>query len=142
VPEGEYSLLGGGLFAFQRTLTSVYWDPPNGLAYEYAALDSFRPELQALAEERQYVAHQLLRSQVRSFDLQSSDLAVVTVREFWQDSLHPFQGDYPSYDEPASARRGPYTLDVTYTLERSADEFGELWQVTRAVYANQPPPWE
>ncbi len=38
---------------------------------------------------------------------------------------------------PPTGRRGPYTLDVTYTLEKS----GDWWRITRIVYANQPPDW-
>lgn len=142
VPEGTHSLLGSGLFSFQKALTEVYWNPANSAGYQYAALDPFRAELAQLAADRQYVGHQLVRSQVRSFDLQSPDLAVVTVREVWRDTLHEHSGEYPTYDEPASASRGPYTLDATYTLERGGDEFGELWQVTRLVYADSPPAWE
>jgi hypothetical protein len=43
----------------------------------------------------------------------------------------------PYFEEPAIAERGPYTLDVTYTLER----YDSTWQVTRAVYANERPGW-
>jgi len=34
--------------------------------------------------------------------------------------------------------RGPYTLDVTYTLERQA---AGSWSVTRIVLANARPAW-
>ncbi len=84
------------------------------------------------------MAHLLMRSQIRSVDLQSPTLAVITVRETWQDTLHQYQGDYANYDEPASASRGPYELDVTYTLEW----INEAWQVTQVVYASQTPGWE
>jgi hypothetical protein len=73
-----------------------------------------------------------------SFDRQSEDLAVVAVRETWQDALYSFEGDWPGYGEEPIAERGPYTLDATYTLE-----LGEYdrWQVTRAAYANGVPDW-
>ena len=43
-------------------------------------------------------------------------------------------------DEPVAGKRGPYTLDVTYTLGPAED--GVSWQVTQAVYANQPPAFQ
>jgi hypothetical protein len=64
---------------------------------------------------------------------------VVTVRETWKDTLYKFADDQPSYDEEPLSQRGPYTLDVTYTLERGEQRY---WSVTRAVYADQPPDWE
>ena len=46
------------------------------------------------------------------------------------------------YDDELVAQRGPYTLDVTYTLERVQEERGPIWRLTRAVYANEPPAWQ
>lgn len=94
----------------------------------------------ALAAERQFIGRQWLNASYRSFDLQAEDRAVVTVRESWQDTLYEYAGepgDAEPLGEPAG-RRGPYALDVTYTL---AYEEGR-WLVTRVVYANEPPPWE
>ena len=71
-----------------------------------------------------------------AFDRQAEDRAVITVRETWQDALYAFQ-DYPGEGGKLLSQRGPYTLDVTYTLER--DEIG--WFVTSAIYANEPPAW-
>jgi hypothetical protein len=53
--------------------------------------------------------------------------------------LYQFQGDWPGYGEEPVAQRGPYTLDATYTLERGNYD---RWQVTRAVYADEPPRWQ
>jgi hypothetical protein len=58
------------------------------------------------------------------------------VRETWQDAL--YEGEYPEYREPI-AERGPYTLDVIYTLERGDYD---RWQVIRVVYADTPPEWQ
>jgi hypothetical protein len=55
----------------------------------------------------------------------------------WEDTLYQGTTDYPVEDDPVLARRGPYTLDATYTLERVDGQ----WQVTNLVYANQPPDW-
>jgi hypothetical protein len=75
----------------------------------------------------------------RSFDRQSEKMAVVTARVTWKDALYAFEGDWPGYGEDPIAERGPYTLDVTYTLERG--EY-DRWQVTRGVYRNGPPDWQ
>ena len=112
------------------------------MAYENQAVPFIRPELESLVAQRQYLGHQLVRSQIRSFDLQTEALAVVTVREFWQDTSYQISGEYPMYDEPPAASRGPYSLEVTYTIELVADDYGPRWQVTQAIYGNQPPAWE
>lgn len=75
----------------------------------------------------------------RSFDRQSDTLAVVTVRERWNDTLHEFEGEWPTYGEPAISERGPYAVDLTYTLEQ-LEPYG--WQVTRVVFDEGPPAWE
>jgi hypothetical protein len=90
-----------------------------------------------LQAAKQYIGHQLVRSEFRSFDQQAEHKAVVTVRETWQDKLYNFTGDYANFDEPAIGERGPYPLDVTYTVEF----LDGYWQVTNAVYVNQPPDW-
>jgi hypothetical protein len=136
-PEGESSELTAGIFTFQKSLASAYWE----LNADYVrASDQVRAqlsaEIEALQEQKQYEGRQLLQSEIRSVDRQSASKAVVTVRETWQDSLYEFT-DYPGQEGEALAQRGPYTLDVTYTLEP-----GEwAWQVTRAVYADEPPAW-
>jgi hypothetical protein len=95
-------------------------------------------EVEASRESNRYEGRELRGLDFRSFDRQSEALAVVTVRETWKDALYEYQGDGPSYDGEAISERGPYTLDATYTLERTEGR----WLVTRAVYANQPPDWE
>jgi hypothetical protein len=142
--EGEQSELTRTVFNFQKSLAEALWS----LEIDYlwakgAARQHFAAHIEALRAEKQYEGHQLVRSDFRSFDRQTKDLAVVTVRETWQDWLYAFN-KYPGYagvepgepDQP-EAERGPYSLDVTYTLERN--ETG--WDVTRVVYANEPPPW-
>ncbi len=99
----------------------------------------FQPELDALAAAGQYAGRRWNSANYRSFDLQSPDLAVVTVRETWDDTLYQMGlAGFPEYDDPIIGLRGPYTLDVTYTLERGEDG----WQVTRVVLAGEPPEWE
>jgi hypothetical protein len=136
--EGESSELAEAVFAFQKPLADALWYlEPGYLRAKGPALEQLTAEIEALRAEKRYEGHQLLRSEFRSFDRQSDDLAVVTVRETWQDWLYPFT-DYPGGGtEKAVAQRGPYTLDTTYTLQR--DENG--WWVTKVVYANEPPSW-
>jgi hypothetical protein len=137
VEQGEYSDLTHAIFSFQQSLTNAYWSLGYGDPYPDASLTQYMPELQSLRAAKQYVGHQLINSQFRSFDRQSDTKAVVTVRETWLDNLYQFSGDYANYDEPSIAQRGPYNLDVAYTLEFKDG----YWQVTNEVYANQPLAW-
>jgi hypothetical protein len=136
--EGEYSELTEAIYRFQKSLSGAVWLlEASYLSARGAALEQLSAEIEALRAEKRYEGRQLMSSDFRSFDRQAEDRAVVTVRETWQDRLYEF-GQYPGQEggEPL-AQRGPYTLDVTYTLER--DESG--WLVTRVVYANEPPAW-
>jgi hypothetical protein len=141
IPESEVADLGRGIHEFQKEATLAFWEPDYALAYSNNAAPYFQPELESLLQENNYVAHLLVRSQVRSFDLQSPSKAVVTVREFWQDTLHKLLG-YPDPNAPVTGQRGPYSLDVTYTLEWVETDYDGYWKVTNVVYANQPPDWE
>jgi hypothetical protein len=141
-PEGESSELTRAVFDFQKSLAEAVWFLESlYLRARGPAMDEIGAEIEALLTSKQYEGHQLLRSEFRSFDRQAADRAVVTVRETWQDSLYEFDeypGGYPYTPDALLAERGPYNLDVTYTLERSEDRG---WQVTHIVYANEPPEW-
>ena len=63
---------------------------------------------------------------------------MVTVRESWQDTLYDQQGEMPEETDPIIGLRGPYTLDVTFTVEK----IDGVWQVTRVVLNSQPPAWQ
>lgn len=136
--EGEHSELTEAIFRFQKSLSEAVWLlEANYLSAKGAALEQLSAEIETLRAEKQYEGRQLMSSDFRSFDRQAEDQAVVTVRETWQDQLYEFS-QYPGVEAGKPlAQRGPYTLDVTYTLER--DESG--WLVTRIVYANEPPAW-
>ncbi|UCC64393.1 MAG: DUF3160 domain-containing protein [Anaerolineae bacterium] len=133
--EGEYSELAAAIFRFQKSVSAAVWYLEAG-ELRAEGLERLRDQIEALRAETQYEGRQLVRSSFRSFDLQAQDRAVITVREIWQDQLYTFR-DFPGEGGEALAQRGPYTLDVTFTLERV--ESG--WQVTRVVYANEPPVW-
>ncbi|MBN2392466.1 MAG: DUF3160 domain-containing protein [Anaerolineae bacterium] len=149
-PEGEYSDLQTALYAFQRGwVNAVFYLDIQYVASEYnnlargAALDFITAEIAALQAEKHFEGRQWMGTDYRSFDLQSENLAVVTVRETWQDTLYAYSGAaHPAEtgdenDMQQIGTRGPYTLDVTYTLERT----GEDWTVTRIVVANARPAW-
>jgi hypothetical protein len=138
ITQGEDSELTEAIFRFQQSLSEAVWLlEPNYLSARGAALEQMSAEIEALRAEKWYEGRQLVSSDFRSFDRQAEGLAVVTVRETWQDRLYEFS-QYPGEEggEPL-AQRGPYTLDVTYTLER--EEW--RWLVTQIVYANEPPAW-
>jgi hypothetical protein len=139
--DGEYAELQSAIFYSQKSLTAAYWEQRTTFRDDEPALQPFAADIQRLANAKQYMGHQLVSTHFRSFDLQGPNQAVVTVRERWQDTLHRYTGDWPDYSEPSIAERGPYTLDVTYTLQQITTSYGAYWNVTRAVYANDPPLW-
>jgi hypothetical protein len=139
--DGEYAELQTAIFYTQKSLTSAYWEQRTTFRDDEPALQPFAAEIERLTAANRYMGHQLVATHFRSFDLQGPNLAVVTVRETWQDTLHSYTGSWPDYIEPAIAERGPYTLDVTYSLQLETTTYGAYWNITHAVYANDPPPW-
>jgi hypothetical protein len=136
--EGEQSALMQGVSSYLKSLVSALWYvEPQNISAGPELQRELAPEIEALQAAKRYEGRTLMGVDFRSFDRQSEDLAVVTVRETWRDAL--YEGEYPDYAEEPVAKRGPYTLDVTYTLERGDYD---RWQVTRAVYANGPPEWQ
>ena len=138
--ETEFADVQRAVYSFQKTIPYAYWgDSANSVDLWLPEVASaFQADLDALEAASQYAGRQWLNASYRSFDLQSPDLAVVTVREMWDDTLYEQIGEIPDFGDPTIGHRGPYALDVTYTLERGP----EGWQVTRAVLANEPPAWE
>ncbi len=148
--EGEYHDLQTALYRFQQGwVNAVFYLDPEYVASSYnnlargAALDFINAEIAALRAEKHFEGRQWVGTDYRSFDRQSANLAVVTVRETWQDTLYAYsRAEHPAEtgdesDMQEIGARGPYTLDVTYTLER----VGENWIVTRIVVANARPAW-
>jgi hypothetical protein len=140
VDQGEYEALTRGVNNYQNSLTSAYWyQDAENLPGAGSVIEMIKTQIRSWLVENRYLSHRLLGSNFRSFDLQPPDKAIVTASETWQDILYAYTGDYPNYDEPAEAQRGPYTLNVTYTLERVDLGYGPLWQVIQVVYAEPPP---
>jgi len=138
---GSDSDVQNAVLAFQKSVTSAYWEQRETFREDESAVAQFGPEILELTAENRYVGHQLVRTHFRSFDRQSPTLAVVSVRETWQDTLYERQGEWAEYSDPIAAERGPYTLDVTYTVEAEVLSYGTVWHVTTAIYANTPPAW-
>jgi hypothetical protein len=131
--EGEFSDLTESVSRFQRLLTDAYWNATADMLAEGSVREQVEAQFAPLREAGQFAGHQLVSSTFRSFDRQSDELAVVTVRERWQDELY----DGANVDFTPLATRGPYELDVTYTLEQGADG----WVVTNMVHESEPPEW-
>ena len=143
IPETENAELQRAVYNFQSALSGAYWDL-NAEGYLWSAGPAVQKQFAALFDDlraaKNFEGRQWIHASYRSFDRQSDTLAVVTVRETWEDKLYAFN-DGPGDAEPLSPpinQRGPYTLDVTYTLELQEGQ----WQITQAVYANEPPAWE
>jgi hypothetical protein len=135
--QGEHSALRQGVSRFQESLVGAFWYlRPDQVAGVEGRGQELASSIEALQAEQRHQGRTLISVAFRSFDRQSEGLAVVTVREAWRDAL--YEGEYPEFDQQPLAERGPYTLEVTYTLEQV--EPGR-WQVTRIVYANGPPEW-
>lgn len=141
ITEGAYSDLAKAVYNYENNVTYLYWDPANSVSGLSPEQEFFRQELESLNQAKQYIGHQLNNISFRSFDLQSSTHAVVTVRETWQDQLFSYSGDYPSYDEKPIKERGPYSLDVTYVLDLVQSSGNSVWTVVQTQFANQPPSW-
>jgi hypothetical protein len=138
--ESEEAALRQAVFSFQKSLVSALWYlEPGQLTCGEELQGRLASEVEALRADGLYQGRELRGIDFRSFDRQSEDLAVVTARETWKDALYGFEGDEPGYGTEPISQRGPYTLDVTYTLERGERD---QWLVARAVYADQPPAWE
>lgn len=142
IDETENAALQRAIYNFQGSLSYAFWE----LTTEWTlgnVSDEIRSQFDTLFDElraaKTFEGRQWIHASYRSFDRQSDSLAVVTVRETWEDKLYPFEtapGDAEMLREPVG-QRGPYTLDATYTLEF----VDGVWQITRVVYANEPPAW-
>lgn len=137
--QGEYSQLQQAITRFHTEITDAFWNVGWMTIEPGSALSVFAEELNDLKANRQYVGHQLVSYNVKSYDLQSETKAVVVVAETWQDTL--YAGEYPDFGVEAVARRGPYPLTATYTLQYQPDSFGGNWRVVQVVIQGAAPEW-
>jgi hypothetical protein len=136
VDEIEYADLSRAVEDFQNAATAAYWyRSQDYLSGTGKGGETIWADIQGLAGKKQYLGHQLAASEYRSFDVQSSALAVVTAHETWRDTLYGITDFSPDLGDTALAERGPYALDATYTLENVNGQ----WKVTNVVYASPPP---
>jgi hypothetical protein len=151
ITESEDHDLHSAVYAFQTALVNAFFYTNNSyLKSDYhqvadeAALELISSEIAVLNAQKQFEGRQLISSVYRSFDRQAADLAVVTLRETWQDILYRYERDeHPYYTEDESdmieiGRRGPYTIDITYTLKQNENAG---WVVTRIVEKEVRPGW-
>src|SRR5207302_722027 len=96
-------------------------------------------QLEPLAKARQYEGRQIIETNFRSFDMQDPNTAVVTTRETWRGELHNYGADEFT-DGPKIAERGPYTVDVTYTLTK--DKSTGQWTLSNVVANGTLPQWK
>lgn len=143
ISQGEYNQFQLAIHRFQSEITNQFWNVgfssgefPEG----FEALSLFEGELDALRRDKQYVGRQLVRSRFSSFDLQSEDLAVVTVQETWLDKL--YEGEFPEFESQPVSQRGPFALNATYTLQLQELPEGAVWVVSHVASDKQPPAWE
>jgi hypothetical protein len=140
VDQGEYADLQVSVLDFQKQIISAFWEIGASDPDFSGPLAVFQNDLQSLKNNKQYEGHQLIRSQFTSFDLQSDTTAVVTTRENWEDTR--YSGDFPDTSAPVVAHRGPYTITVSYTLERMTENSLVTWKVKSFAYIEQPPAWK
>jgi hypothetical protein len=102
----------------------------------------------ALRDQKQYEGRQWINTDYVSAEFASPDLVTVTVRETWSDYLVTYAGDNPfdwhlqGVPEPITARRGPYTVDIAYVLERLVTADGRpIWSVVRMMELTPRPAW-
>lgn len=140
VEQGEYADLQASVLTFQKDVISTFWGVAWAAPDYTGPMGSFQDEIEALQANLQYEGRQLISSQFTSFDLQSETTAVVTTRENWEDKR--YAGEYPDETAQPIAHRGPYTIAVTYTLERVTDGDWTHWEVKAFSYIEPPPGWE
>ncbi len=136
--------LSAAVRQYQDYITRTLWEDPVS-DYKQLLPDAAKnktskwlvSQLEPLAKARQYEGRQIVETNFRSVDMQDAKTAVVTTRETWRGELHNY-GSSPDGDGPKIAERGPYTVDVTYTLTKGQDG---LWSVTNIVVNGTPPTW-
>jgi hypothetical protein len=131
---------------FNEQLVQAFWYTDAERVASFLDADEFADTVNYVAGLRdagQFVGAKLISLEFRSFDFQDDANAVVTTRERWSDELYrgsPYFADQETQGDPVLVGvRPPYTLDVTYTLQRD----GERWLITRIVLSpSAPPAWE
>jgi hypothetical protein len=149
VPQAASTDIQASLYRFQLDWRSLLYYTGD---VEFGPALSFTPQrsqaaqdtIAALRAQRQYEGRQWISTDYLSVERLDEAQAIVTVRETWQDFLVQYEGDDPfawyrnNQPEPVAGRRGPYTIDVRYTMEYMP---GVTWQVTALEELNPRPAW-
>jgi len=135
-----------GVRTFHRIMVGELWYDPVTFYDQLRKggnlnnLDQFMlSQLEPLAKARQYEGRQNIETHFRSFDLKDKNTAIVTTREVWRSELHNYASEAME-DGPKIAVRGPYTIDVTYTLTKNQNN--GLWTVSNIVVNGTLPAWK
>jgi hypothetical protein len=171
VPQPASPDIQAAIYRFQRDWANwLYWtvgysgtvgcpvSPEFQVPVHDDVLGQAEAVIAALQANNQYEGRQWTNSDYLSVE-QSADSpqnVIVTVRETWSDYLVTYPGSDPFvwYDEgqlePVTARRGPYTVDVSYELEPlggacTLDLYGTdcfTWRIVRFEELTERPGWE
>jgi hypothetical protein len=164
VPQAAPLDIQRALYGFQLDWRSVlyYTVGSAGVEHECGTIapgyfgvpvsDQVRQQAQAavdaLRAQSQYEGRKWISTDYVTVENVSPDLINLTVRETWSDYLVTYVGNDP-FDwasqyvpEPITARRGPYTIDVAYVLERLAEPlYGYQWRVVSMTELTPRPAW-
>lgn len=129
--------LADTILTFNDALVEAFWFTDAELVAPYLGdqeLEDTRVYIeQELTSQDLYMGMKRHSLEFRSFDFQDEDHATVTTRERWSEEKFrgsPYLDDMAEQEQPEKvSERGPYTLDVTYTMERQDD----TWIITEIV---------
>lgn len=128
----------------QFNIRDTLWnDPVSAFAEAKQGGSGFQKylitQLDPLVKAGQYEGRQLIETSFRSFDMKDQNTAIVTTREIWRGELWNNSPQGPDNDGTKVAERGPYTVDVTYTLTYNAGS--KYWSATNVVVKGTLPAW-
>ncbi len=129
----------------QDRINYMLWYDPSGdlkaLSSSQKGVDKYLvTQLTPLAKAKQYEGRQIIETSYRSVDMKNATTAIVTTRETWRGELYNESPNGPDEDGMKVAERGPYTVDVTYTL--TYDTKLKAWGVTNLVVNGKLPDWK
>ncbi|HJW89513.1 MAG TPA: DUF3160 domain-containing protein [Anaerolineales bacterium] len=172
VPQPSSPNIQTAIYRFQRDWANwLYWTvgyngtegcsvgPQFIVPVGAAVLRQAEAAVAALQAQGQYEGRQWISSDYLGVEPSpnSTRNVVVTVRETWSDYLVTYTGSDPftwfdqNQPEPVAARRGPYTVDVSYELEpwvgdcaQSKPDLGcyYKWRVVSFMELTERPAWE
>ncbi|MCK6552025.1 DUF3160 domain-containing protein [Myxococcota bacterium] len=139
------------IMSFTEAWVSAIWysdEKSPELYLEGKALAEATSTITEQEKKREYVGKKRLLVEFLSFDFQDATHATVTARETWQDELN--RGDPVEEELEKLGERGPYTIEVTYSLvkrdppkgETPFGDQGAAWKITTIVKRPSEPAWK